>query len=168
MINIARFIDAISSKIGVLGALLLVLLSVLIVYDASMRAFFSQGSIMLQELQWHIFDAIMLLSIAYTLYYHRHVRVDIFYETKSERYKTLIDTVAYLFMVIPFSVVVIVVGYEFVMQSFLQLEASENPGGLSYRWIVKSLMVVGFVLLALQAVSHTIKNIELLIKKDSL
>ncbi|WP_434658704.1 hypothetical protein [Sulfurimonas sp. NW9] len=44
--------------------------------------------------------------------------------------------------------------------SFVQHEASSDPGGLQYRWIVKSLMPFAFVLLVLQALKELVSDIE--------
>ena len=143
--------------VGMFSALVLISLVALILYDATMRYFFSSGSIMLQELEWHLFDLIMLFSIAFTLQYNRHVRVDIIYQNYSAKTKKLVDLVGYIFMVIPFSLLILYVGYEFVLMSFEQMEGSANPGGLPYRFIIKSSMLLGFVLLALQALSESIK-----------
>jgi len=56
------------------------------------------------------------------------------------------------------------------MQSYLQHEVSSNPGGLTNRWLIKAVLVLGFVLLLLQALSeilkayHRLENKMLLIK----
>jgi TRAP-type mannitol/chloroaromatic compound transport system permease small subunit len=44
--------------------------------------------------------------------------------------------------------------------SFLQHEASSDPGGLKYRWIVKSLMPLAFVFLSLQAFKDLIVHVK--------
>jgi len=123
----------------------LVMMVVLVIYDASMRYLFSAGSTALQELQWHFFDAVILLSIAYTLQHNAHVRVDIFYDRFSPRTKQLIDIITLVFFIIPFSLFIIYTSYDFVLLSFTQNEASSDPGGLPYRWIVKSLIIIAFV-----------------------
>ncbi len=141
-------------------AFALALLVLLVVYDASMRYLFSEGSTALQELQWHLFDVVILLSIAYTLKESAHVRVDILYDRFPLKTKKLIDIFATLFFILPFSVLIVYMGYGFVEISFIQNEASSDPGGLPYRWIVKSLMVVSFALLTLQAVDSLKSDIE--------
>ena len=141
-------------------ALALALLVVLVVYDASMRYLFSQGSTALQELEWHLFDVVILLSIAYTMKEGAHVRVDILYERFSPKTKKIVNIVSTLFFVLPLSLLIIYIGFDFVAISFAQNEASSDPGGLPYRWIVKSLMVVAFVLLVLQALNSLADDIR--------
>jgi TRAP-type mannitol/chloroaromatic compound transport system permease small subunit len=132
-------------------ALAMVFLVILVVYDASMRYLFSEGSTALQELEWHLFDVVILLSIAYTLKQNAHVRVDILYDHFSKKTQHIINIIAIIFFIIPFSALIIYIGYDFVLMSFLQNEASSDPGGLPYRWVVKSLLPLSFALLIVQS-----------------
>ena len=139
---------------------ILFLLVCLILYDALSRYLFSSGSVALQELEWHFFDVVILLSIAYTFRVNAHVRVDIFYEKYSKKMQNLVDILAIIFFILPFSMLIIYVGFEFVELSFIQNEASSDPGGLSNRWIVKSLMPLAFIFLALEATSMLMQKIK--------
>jgi TRAP-type mannitol/chloroaromatic compound transport system permease small subunit len=149
------------SKISELISIILVLLVFLIVFDLSNRYLFSNGSIALQELEWHLFDTIMLFSLFFTLKHNGHVRVDIIYSTLSNKWKTYIDIGSHILFIIPFSIMIIYFSYGFVELSFIQNEISPNPNGLEYRFIVKSLILFGFSLLIIQSVL----NITKLIKK---
>ena len=155
------FIDKGIKYLGYFTAFILAALVLLVVYDATARYLFSTGSIALQELEWHLFDIIILFGIAYTLKENAHVRVDIFYASYSEKSKALINTISSLFFVLPFSLLIIYIGLDFVSQSFVQNECSSNPGGLDYRFIVKSLMPLSFLFLALQAIKDTKTNFDM-------
>ncbi len=155
-----KLIDTITKYVAYLTAFILAALVMLVVYDATSRYLFSAGSTALQELEWHFFDVVILLSIAYTLRNNAHVRVDIFYEKFSQKTKVLINIVSFLFFVLPLSFLIIYIGIGFVELSFVQHEASSDPGGLKYRWIVKSLMPLAFVLLALQAFKELFSDIK--------
>ena len=153
-------IDKITDTISKFTALILVLLVSLILYDATARYLFSSGSTALQELEWHFFDVIILLSIAYTLKHNAHVRVDIFYANFSPKTQTLVNILSIVFFILPLSFLIAYIGVGFVELSFAQNEASSDPGGLSHRWIVKSLMPLSFALVALQGVSELMKNVK--------
>ena len=155
-----RFIDNITRYVAYITAVILAFLVVLVVFDATSRYLFSEGSTALQELEWHLFDVVILLSIAYTLRNNAHVRVDIFYEKFSQKTKLLINILSFVFFVLPLSFLIIYIGIGFVEMSYLQHEASSDPGGLKYRWIVKSLMPLAFVLLALQAIKELVDDIK--------
>ena len=144
-------LDTLSKYTAYFTAFILALLVALIVYDATARYLFSSGSTALQELEWHFFDVVILLSIAFTLKHNSHVRVDIFYDKFSPKTQALINIFSVLFFILPLSFLIIYIGIGFVELSFMQDEASSDPGGLTHRWIVKSLMPLAFTFLALEA-----------------
>lgn len=146
-------VDTVSKYTAYFTAFILALLVMLIVYDATARYLFSSGSTALQELEWHFFDVVILLSIAFTLKHNSHVRVDIFYDKFSLKTQALINILSVLFFILPLSFLIIYIGIGFVELSFMQSEASSDPGGLTHRWIVKSLMPLAFSFLALEAFS---------------
>ncbi|ADN08994.1 TRAP transporter small permease subunit [Sulfurimonas autotrophica] len=153
-------VDKFMKYVAYLTAVILALLVVLVVFDATSRYLFSHGSTALQELEWHFFDVVILLSIAFTLRYNAHVRVDIFYDRFSPKTQAFINIVSALFFVLPLSFLIIYIGIDFVEMSFVQHEASSDPGGLKYRWIVKALMPLGFIFLLLQALKELISDIK--------
>ena len=155
-------IDKLNSIVAKVSAFTLFVLVLLVVYDAVMRYLFQSGSIALQELEWHLFDVVVLLGIGYTLQRNLHVRVDIFYERFSKRTRSMVNLFALVCFVLPFSLLIIYIGYDFVLLSYEQMEGSSNPGGLPYRFIIKSLMPFTFILLALQVVSEVVKEIKAL------
>lgn len=146
--------------LGYFTALILCLLVLLIVYDASVRYLFSGGSVMMQELQWHLFDVVILFAIAYTLKENAHVRVDIIYHQFSPKTKALINAIAALFFIFPFASLIVYLGIDFVEMSFIQHETSSDPGGLTHRYLVKALMPISFLFLAFQALEEVRKNIK--------
>jgi len=152
------YIDRFTEWVGHLAGSTLLSLSILIVYDAFTRYFFHSGSIALQELEWHLFDIVMMLSIAYTLKYNQHVRVDLFYEHFSPKIKVFVDIFGILFLILPFSFLIIFYSIDFISLSISQLECSSDPGGLPFRYLIKSLMFFSFIMVVLQAISETIKS----------
>ena len=151
-------IDKLIKYLGYFTAVILAMLVLLVVYDATARYLFSTGSIALQELEWHLFDIIILFGIAYTLREGSHVRVDIFYANYKAKTKALVNLISSVFFILPFSALIIYIGIDFVHLSFIQNECSSNPGGLEYRFLVKALLPVSFVFLAFQAFSDIKTN----------
>ncbi len=151
------YLDRISKYAGYFAAVLVVVLSFLVAYDAAMRYLFSAGSIALQEMEWHLFDIIFLLGLSYALKHDKHVRVDIFFERYSLSTKAIIQILSMLLLVIPFSLLFLNDAFDMTYQSYLQHEVSSNPGGLTHRWLIKAMLIVAFVLLLLQSVSEVLK-----------
>jgi tripartite ATP-independent transporter DctM subunit len=156
--EIGFYLDNISKYAGYISAFLVVVLSLLVAYDAGMRYLFSAGSIALQEIEWHIFDIIFLLGLSYALKHKKHVRVDIFYEHYSSNTKATVQILSMLLLLIPFSLLFLNDALDMTYQSYIQHEISSDPGGLTNRWLIKAMLVFAFVLLVLQAVSEVLKS----------
>ena len=161
-------LDYISKYAGALAAFLVIVLSFLVVYDAFMRYLFSDGSIALQEIEWHLFDMVFLLGLSYALKHDKHVRVDIFFEHYSLDIRAIVQILTQLLFVIPFSFIFLNDAFDMTMQSYLQHEVSSDPGGLAYRWIVKAVLVLAFVLLIVQSLSEIAKAYSILKNKKLL
>lgn len=150
-------LDQISKYAGYFAALLVVVLSLLVAYDAVMRYLFASGSIALQEIEWHLFDIIFLLGLSYALKHDKHVRVDIFFEHYSRETRAIVQILSMLLLVIPFSLIFLSDSLDMLMQSYLQHEISSDPGGLTHRYLIKGVLVAAFILLILQALSEILK-----------
>ncbi len=155
--SLSYTLDRVAKYAGLLAAVLVVILALLVTYDAMMRYLFSAGSIALQEAEWHLYDVIFLLGISYTLKHDKHVRVDIFYERYSKNTRALIQIFSMLLLVIPFSLLIMNDAWDMMMQSYFQQEISSDPGGLTHRYLIKGMIVVAFGLLIIQAASEVLK-----------
>lgn len=113
------------------------------------------------ELQTYSYDLVFLLGAAYVLRADAHVRVDILFSTFSNRVKAIVDIVGSLIFLVPFSVMGIWFSQSYVARSWGTLEISPNPGGLA-RYPIKTVIIVAFALLIIQAVSELIKNVAFL------
>ena len=151
------YLERITKYVGGFASIIAVLLALLVVYDASMRYLFSYGLVALQELEWHLFDVIFLLGLSYALKHDKHVRVDIFFEHYSSDRRAVIKILSMVFLLLPFGVVFVSDSFDMALQSYLQQEGSPNPGGLGERWVIKSVLVLGFIILMLQAISEIVK-----------
>ena len=118
-----------------------------------LRYLFSTGSVWAQELEWHLMAPICLFGMSYALRHGEHVRVDVVYGGFSQRTKDIVDLITAVLAVIV-SVLVIKLSWNYVGQSWAVGEESANPGGIPYRYLLKALIPVGFVLLAVQSVAE--------------
>lgn len=115
------------------------------------------------ELNWYMFAAVFLLIAGYTLLHNGHVRVDVFYTRMHPRRQAWVNILGAVLVVIPLSLFVIYVSIPWVAGSIGwfapggRWEMSTDPGGL-LRWPVRVIILPGFALLALQALSEAIKN----------
>jgi TRAP-type mannitol/chloroaromatic compound transport system permease small subunit len=80
---VIHLLEKILNGLGNLCSLLMILMILNVFYDVVMRYLFNDVSIAMQELEWHLFAAMFMLGVGYTLKEDGHVRVDIFYEKMS-------------------------------------------------------------------------------------
>ncbi|ALG69094.1 TRAP transporter small permease subunit [Beggiatoa leptomitoformis] len=156
-----RFINTFSEWTGVISAWLILFMVLAIVYDVFTRAVFNQGSVMLQELQWHLFAAAFLLGAAYTLKHDDHVRVDIIYRSRwvNAKARAWLDLFGSLFLLIPFSLLIIYCSKSFVYNAYIFNEGSPDAGGLPYRFILKGILPLSFVFLIIQGVGDALRHL---------
>ena len=159
---LASSIECFSEWSGRTVAWLTLALVLLVSYDVTMRYLFQDGSVALQELEWHLFALIFLLGAAYTLKHDEHVRVDLIYHARwmSERRRAWVNLLGTLFFLLPFCVLIIVSSWPFVENSYTLNEHSPDPGGLPYRYLIKMMIPLCFVLLILQGVAIIIRSAQ--------
>ena len=146
------------SKTGKISSWLSLALVLLISTDVLLRYVFNFSTASLYEMEWHLFAIIFLLASPYTLQKNKHVRVDVFYNNFSKRKKNIIDLIGNIIFLIPFSFIIFYTSLPFVEDSYSILESSPDPGGLPYRFIIKSIIPIAFFLLMIQGILNTIKN----------
>ena len=146
------------SKTGKISSWFSLALVLLISNDVLLRYVFNFSTAALYEMEWHLFAIIFLLASPYTLQKNKHVRVDVFYNNFSKRKKNIIDLIGNIIFLIPFSFIIFYTSLPFVEDSYSILESSPDPGGLPYRFIIKSIIPIAFFLLMIQGILNTIKN----------
>ncbi|MDX2212316.1 MAG: TRAP transporter small permease subunit [Oculatellaceae cyanobacterium bins.114] len=122
------------------------------------------------ELQWYLFSLIFLFGFAYILKHDQNVRVDFWYAHWGERRRTWINLIGTVLFLIPFCLLGLYTAFDPVLGSWGQLpdgswgtwEISSDANGLP-RAPIKSMVLVGLVLLLLQAIAQTIKYVAVLL-----
>lgn len=147
-------LDALLATTGrALGWIWLLLLLVIVI-NVILRYVFSEGRIELEELQWHLYSIGFLLGMSYAYQSDAHIRVDLVHERLSLKHQAWIELYGILLFLLPFIALVLIYGVPFVLASYRLDEISPSPGGLPYRWLIKAILPLGFVLLAIAVVSR--------------
>ena len=124
------------------------------------------GSTKLQEMEWHLHTALFLLLIGYAYIKNSHVRIEIVREKYSSSLKSMFEIFGIILFLIPYTLLIIYYGLDFVDRSFRMNEVSSALTGLSHRWIIKSFIPIGMILLFIAGVSILLKNIVFLVSKN--
>jgi len=152
-------IEAVIDRLGSLTAWIALIMIGLVATNVILRYAFSFGSVWAQELEWHLLAALILLGMSHALQRGDNVRVDLFYARFSPRAKQAVDVVSAL-LLIAISVHFIELSLGYVEQSRSINEASPDPGGIPYRWLVKALIPLGYGLLVLQQLAHLVRLLQ--------
>ena len=129
--------------------------------NAIVRKLFNVSSNAWLELQWYLFGAAFLLASAYTLKQNEHIRIDIFYGTRTRRTQHWIDLVGHVFFLLPFVVLMTWMLVPYAWDAIKSGQISTNAGGLTI-WPARALLLGGFALLVAQAISEIIKKIAVM------
>ena len=135
------------TKIGDASSWIWLVLLGIIVLNVVMRYLFGLGRIEFEEIQWHLYAAGFLLGLSYASVSDAHIRVDVVREKLPAQLQAWVELYGILLLLLPFIILVLYASVPFITYSFSTSEISEAPGGLPYRWIIKSFLAVGFVLL---------------------
>jgi TRAP-type mannitol/chloroaromatic compound transport system permease small subunit len=161
LLALSRAIDRMNEFIGKWVSWLILAAVLVSATNAVIRKAFNMSSNAWLELQWYLFGAAFLLAAAYTLRQNEHIRIDIVYGLFSRRVQHWIDLFGHVFFLMPFVLLMIYYFVPYVSLSFRSGEVSTNAGGLVI-WPAKTLLLIGFSLLALQGISEIIKKIAIM------
>ena len=145
----SSFVDRSIIRLGNAVSWIWLLLLAVIVLNVVMRYVFAQGRIEFEEIQWHLYSIGFLLGLSYGFVTDSHIRVDVIRERLSPTTQAWIELYGSLLLLLPFIMLVLVAAIPFVSYSYSIGEVSEAPGGLPFRWVIKSFLVIGFLLLLL-------------------
>lgn len=156
LLGIAEILETFIDRFGRWTSWSALVLVLLVATNVILRYLFRIGPVSLQELEWHLLSPIALIGMSYTMRHREHVRVDIFYEKFSPTLRQWIDLAAAVVTVIV-SIIIIKLSLGLVEQAYAAGEGSPDPGGLPYRFVVKSFIPFGFLLLFLQASAQALQ-----------
>lgn len=161
LVSIARAIDRFTEFVGK-SVMWLILVAVLVsATNAIIRKLFNISSNSWLELQWYLFGAAFMGAAAYTLQQNEHIRIDIFYGSRSRRTQHWIDLFGHVFFLMPFVVLMIWQLLPYTLQAYHSGQISTNSGGLII-WPARALLAAGFILLFAQGISEIIKKIAVM------
>ncbi len=154
--QLADGIDAFIDAVGRVTAWSSFALALVMGGNVLLRYVFNTGTVWSQELEWHLMAPICLFGMSYALRHGEHVRVDVMFARFSPKTKDFVEFLSSLILM-AISLIIIWLSIPYVMQSWSIGEGSANPGGIPARYILKSLIPIGFALMLVQAFGHAIR-----------
>jgi TRAP-type mannitol/chloroaromatic compound transport system permease small subunit len=161
LLKLSQGIDAVNRRIGQFFALMVLLAILVSAVNATVRKVFDLSSNAWLELQWVLFSMVFLFCAPWTLQLNEHVRIDIVNSMMPRPVRSTIELVGHALFLLPLTLIMIATSVPFFLESFRLNEQSFSAGGLP-QWPAKSLVAIGFILLALQGISEIIKRIAIM------
>lgn len=159
---VSDLLEGIVEFFGKYSSLLWVVLMLLIVANVLMRYILGTNFIALEELQWHLYAVGFMLGLSYCILHDGHVRVDVLAEHLQPRTRAIIEIIGILVLLLPFCYFILYYAWPFVERSYRINEVSAAPAGLPMRWLIKSVILIAFTLMAMAAIARLIRAFSFL------
>ena len=163
LVRISEGIDRFLAWVARIAAWAGVILIATTIFDVITRRFFVLGSTKLQEFEWHMHAVLFAFLIGYAYLKDAHVRIDLFRERMSERTQWWVELAGCLLFLLPYCLLVVYFSYDFTIRSFDNNEISASATGLTHRWVIKSVIPIGFGMLGLAGIAVVLRKIVELI-----
>lgn len=156
LVAIAGGLDVLIDRIGRITGWCSLAIVLVMAFNVLLRYLFRTGSVGMQELEWHLMAPICMLGLSYAILKDGHVQVDILYGRFPAWLQRIIQFVSTVLVVLVIAIL-FKLSIPYVLQSYNIGEKSPDPGGLTHRWIVKSMLPIGFGLLLIQSVAAMLR-----------
>lgn len=165
MKTLVRIIDTVSEYTGQGALWLSVALVLVLTYETTSRYVFNAPTQWVYETSYMIGASMAVLGWSYTHKHHGHIRVDVFYTRFSLRGQAIIDVVISFLFLLPLLCVLIYGSYSSMQFAWginerLPESSFRPPAGP-----IKTVILVGICLFALQCVAEFIRSLYMMTRK---
>lgn len=166
--QLVRWIDRLNGAVG-LTVSWLILPVVLIAFSVVvLRYAFSMGFPWFQELYIWLHGAAFVLAMGWVLRDGGHVRVDLFYKRWSPRKRAWADLFGVFVFLVPMMGAILYLSWPLVQRSWRIMEKSATSDGLTYLYLLKTLLPVACVLVLLQGLAMAARALLVIADREDL
>lgn len=153
-------VDHFSMFVGKAGSWCIVALTLVIMYDVTARYAFRAPTIWALDASSMLYGTLFMLAGAYALSRNGHVRGDFVYRTFTPRMQGKFDLTLYILFFFPGIFALMISGYYFFEQSFMQNERSSlSPNG-PIIWPFKAIIPIAGLMLLLQGLAEVTRCVQ--------
>ncbi len=163
IIPLVKHIDNFSERSGKIISWLILVLVALTVYEVFMRRVLGSPTVWTFEMLRYVFGGVFVLALGYTLLHKGHVNVDFIVLRFSAKTQAILEIVNFFLFLGLVSAIWLWQGTIFAQTSWEMLERAPSAFN-SPLYPAKTLIPIGFFLLAVQAMGDLIKNIVFVVK----
>ncbi|WP_299790427.1 TRAP transporter small permease subunit [uncultured Marivita sp.] len=163
-LRLSRLIDRLLAFFAALGGWCIVALTLVVCYDVVTRYFgvpkiFGLTSTILQEGEYWLHSYAIVLAVGAAYIRQQHVRIDLIREGRTDKTKYWIEAIGCAVMLIPYAILGAWLSYPYAYRAFSIGEGSRSGNGIDQVWVLKSGLVILFVLIGLAGLSVFIKAV---------
>ena len=151
---LSRLVDGTVRGIAALVHWAWVLLAVIIFVNVILRYAMRTNFVWAEELQWHIYGIGIMIAIAYGISEDLHVRVDVLASKIRPVARARIELAGFALFLLPLFTLLLIYAVPFVQMAFVRNEISSAPGGLTHRWLIKSVLILAFAMMLMATVGR--------------
>ncbi|WP_298433960.1 TRAP transporter small permease subunit [uncultured Jannaschia sp.] len=118
----------------------------------------------LDDAQWWVYGAAVLIGIGYAVTTNSHVRVDIFYDGYDAPKQRKIDIFGLAWLFLPFIILCWDTTLDYAISSVKAGEGSDSPNGLHRLYLLKVFMNVSFLFIAAATWFAYVRNLAKLVR----
>ena len=162
-----EFIDRANEWTGQAVKWFIVILAMVLCYEVVLRYLFNAPTVWAYDISYMLGGSFFVLGMGYTLKVDKHVRVDVFSSKFSAKTKAVIDLVLSLLIFFPAFGLFLLNLIPHVYRSWASQERSLESFWRPPIYPFKTTLLIGVILLLLQAFSAFIMNIRVIREKEN-
>jgi len=159
-----RWVDAVNKKVGYFSMYLVFAMTGVLLYESLSRTLLDRPHIWVVEVAQFIMAAYYLLGGGYSMILKGHVRMDLLYGRWSVRKQAVMDLITMPFLL--FYLIFLLWGGLSSLQYAIEYQQVNYTSWAPVLWPIKLIMVIGIVLMLLQAIATFFKDLEKAIKGE--
>jgi len=159
-------IDRLNAKVGAFSKWLIVILTLILVYEVILRYIFNAPTIWAFDFSYMVGGSFFTLGMGYTLLKNAHVRIDIVSSKFSKRVQATIDIIISLILFFPSFGLLFYHLIPYVYDSWATGEKSLESFWRPPIYPFKTVLLISVVFLLLQGIAVFIRNLRVLRHKE--
>jgi TRAP-type mannitol/chloroaromatic compound transport system permease small subunit len=158
---VLRAIDKISETTGKFASWLMVVATLIVVYEVMARTVFGRSTVWAFDLSIMLWATYIAILLAWTHKEGGHIRVDVFYNRFSTRTKALLDVVFCVLLCFTLIFFLLEAAIDFAAIAW-RLREGTGPPWNAPLYPVKTMLPIGLVIFGLQCLARFIRDIMIL------
>lgn len=134
----------------------------------SIRGIYSHYVNALGDAIQYVHAIIFMVGVSYALKHGDHVRIDIIYRNLTPKGRAKVNIAGYLLLFFPVFIFLLVMSWQYVLNSWGVMESSARPGGLPFVYLLKTFLLIMPLMMILQGIAELLRHFQTLTQDQDL